>query len=137
MRQPPTYTTWKITCPSPEDAQALQQWLTPRIDLDRVWTDTVRTAPNGVEQVQAIPHRLSDYFAEIRMLSDLQGRSESFRLVFRRRPNAGRFWKDLMVNLLGEIQTGGQEVSVGLDSKGDSAPSAQSLAIAPGPKAAG
>jgi len=124
MRQPPTYTTWTITCRSPDDARVLRRWLAPRIDLNRVWTDTLRTAPNGTESVRAIPHRLGDYFTEIRMLPDAWGNSERFRLMFRRRPDAGRFWKDLMVNVLGEIQSGAEEASVELDSKGETAPAA-------------
>ena len=70
MRQPPTYTSWRITCQSPEEARALQQWLSSRIDLGRVLTDTVRVTPNGVEQVQTVRHRLGDYFAAIRLLPD-------------------------------------------------------------------
>jgi hypothetical protein len=122
MRQAPTYTTWKITCPSPEEAQALQQWLSSRIDLDRVLTDTVRVTPNGVEQVQTVRHRLGDYFAAIRMLPDSQANPAAFRLVFQRRPEAGRFWKDLMVNVLQEIETTPQKASIELDSKGEAEP---------------
>src|SRR6266481_3958162 len=33
-----------------------QQWLSSRINLDRVLTDTVRIIPNGVEQVQTVGH---------------------------------------------------------------------------------
>jgi hypothetical protein len=118
MRQPPTY-TWKITGHSPEDAQALQHWLSSRINLDRVLTDTVRATPNGVEQVQIVQHRLDDYFADIRMLPDSQANPTSFRLVFHRRPDSARFWKDLMVNILQEIETAPQKASIELDSKGE------------------
>src|SRR5262245_60743890 len=104
MREAPTYTSWKITCRSPEDAQALQLWLSSRIDLNRGLTDTVRTQPNGVEQVQEVEHRLSDYFADIRVLPDAHAKAETFRLVFHGKPEAGRFWKDLMANLLEEIE---------------------------------
>lgn len=117
MHQPPTYTTWKVTCQSAEEADALREWLASRIDLDRVVTDTVRTAPNGVEQVQVVQHRLGGYFSEIRILSDSQANPASFRLVFQRRPDGGRFWKDLMVSVLREIETAPQESSIGLDSK--------------------
>ncbi|HEV2949983.1 MAG TPA: hypothetical protein VGX70_21580 [Gemmataceae bacterium] len=122
MNQPPTYSSWKITCHSSDEAQALQQWLSSRIKLDRVLTDTVRVIPNGVEQAQTVPHRLGDYFASIRMLPDSQDNPASFRLVFHRRPEAGRFWKDLMVNILQETETGPQKVSVELDSKGEKEP---------------
>ncbi len=119
MRQPPTYTSWKLTCHSPEDAQALQQWLSSRINLDRVLTDTVRATPNGVEQVQTVQHWLGDYFADIRMLPDSQANPASFRLVFHRRPDSVRFSKDLMVNILQEIEAIPQKVSIELDSKGE------------------
>jgi len=122
MRQPPSYTSWKITCKSFEEAQALQQWLSSRTDLDRVLTDTVRVIPNGVEQVQTVRHRLGDYFAAICMLADSQANSASFRLVFHRRSKAGRFWKDLMVNILQEIETTPQKASIDLDSKGEMEP---------------
>jgi hypothetical protein len=122
MLQPPTYTSWKITCHSSEDAGALQQWLSSRIDLERVLTDTVRVTSGGVEQVQTVRHRLGDYFAEIRILPYSQATPASFRLVFHRRPEAGRFWKDLMVNILQEIEAAPQKVSIDLDSKEESAP---------------
>lgn len=122
MRQPPTYTSWKIACRSAEEAQALQQWLSSRTDLERVWTDTVRVAPNGVEQVQSVPHRLGDYFVDIRLLPDSQEDPASFRLVFHRQPEAGRFWKDLMVNILQELEASPHKASVVLDSKGETEP---------------
>ncbi len=86
MSQPPTYSSWKITCHSTEEAQALQQWLSSRIKLDRVLTDTIRVILNGVEQVQTVPPRLGDYFASIRMLPGSQANPASFRLLFQRRP---------------------------------------------------
>jgi len=85
-------------------------------------TDTVRVTPNGVEQVQTVRHRLGDYFAAIRMLPDPQGNPASFQLVFHRRPEAGRFWKDLMVNILQEIETAPQKASIELESKGETEP---------------
>ncbi len=122
MRQPPTYTTWEITCRSPEDAQALRQWLSSRIDLNRLVTDTVRTAPNGEEQSRTERHRLGDYFAAITPLG--ASAAASFRLTFQRRPDAGRFWKDLMVNILQEIESAPQSPTIELESKGENQPDA-------------
>jgi hypothetical protein len=122
MRQPQTYTSWKINCHLPAEGQTLQQWLSGRIDLDRVVTDTVRAFPNGVEQVQSVRHRLGDYFAAIRMLPDSQAAPATFRLVFQRRPDAGRFWKDLMVKILLELEATPQGPSIELDSKGEREP---------------
>src|SRR5687767_8965992 len=84
-----------------------------------VWKDSVRTVPNGEEQVREVPHRLGDYFAEIRTLPASRDSPESFRLVFCRRPDAGRFWKDLMVNVLEQIRTAPQKATVELESKAD------------------
>jgi hypothetical protein len=122
MRQPPIYTSWTIACHSPGAAQALHQWLSSRIDLDRVLTDTVRVIPNGVDEVQTVRHRLGDYFADIGTVPDSQANPAAFRLVFQRRPKAGRFWKDLMVKILQEIESAPQKASIDLDSKGEMEP---------------
>jgi hypothetical protein len=74
------YTSWTITCHSPEEAQSLKRWLSGRIDLDRVLTATVHTYPNAVEQEEPIPHYLGDYFADIQILLTLT--PSAFRLVF-------------------------------------------------------
>jgi hypothetical protein len=121
MRSPPLYVSWTVTGRSPEEARHLQRRLSGVIDLDRVFTDTVRTVPEGVEQVRQVPHRLGDYFASIRILSGPAG-SPSFRLVFHKLPQAGRFWKDLMVNVLEEIKAGPNGPSVVLGYKGDEEP---------------
>jgi hypothetical protein len=120
MHHLPTYTTWKITCRSADEVQPLREWLASRIELEREFTDKVRTIPNGVEMVQSVLHRLGDYFADICILPDAQADPTSFRLVFYRRPDARRFWKDLMVNVLQEIETTAPTVSIKMDSKGDS-----------------
>jgi hypothetical protein len=117
MRQPQIYTSWTITCHSPEESQALQRWLPSRIDLDRVLTDTIRTYPNAVGQVQSVPHRLGDFFADIQVLPART--PAAFRLVFHRLPGADRFWKDLMVNIIREIEAVPEKASVTLDYKGD------------------
>jgi hypothetical protein len=122
MREPPTYTSWKITCESPEEAQSLQKWLSSRINLDRVLTDTVRVTPNGVEEVRTVRHRLGDYFADIRILPILAATPALFQLVFQKRPDAGRFWKDLMVSILQEIKGSPQKASIEPDSKGEMEP---------------
>ncbi|HEV8059267.1 MAG TPA: hypothetical protein VGP68_05320, partial [Gemmataceae bacterium] len=120
--QPPTYTSWKISCNSSDGVHSLQQWLSSRLDLNRILTDTVRANPNGVEQIRTARHRLGDYFAAIRILPDAQANPESFRVVFQRRTEAGRFWKDLMVNILQEIENSPEKASVMLDSKGELEP---------------
>jgi hypothetical protein len=122
MRQPPVYTSWLVTCPSPEKAQSLQGWLSGRIDPDRVLPETVRAFPNGAEHVQVEQHRLGDYFADLRLLPADPDSPSSFRLVFRLRPGAGRFWKDLMVSILQEIEQAPEEANITLDEQGDEEP---------------
>jgi len=120
------YISWKITSRSAQEAQVLQQWLSSRIDLDRVMTDTVHATPNGVEQVQTVPHRLGDYFAAIRVVPDNSANTASLRLIFQRRPDAGRFWKDLMVNILQEIEGSAPTATIELDAKAESEPTQRS-----------
>jgi len=122
MQQTPSHTTWKITCRSSEQAQALQNWLSSYIDLDRVLADTVRVTPHGVPQVQTVRHRLGDYFAAIRVLPGSRADSASFQLDFSKRSDAGRFWKDLMVDILQEIEAAPQKAAIELESKGDVEP---------------
>ncbi len=79
--------------------------------------DTVRTMPDGVEEVQTVPHRLGDYFADIRIEPESATNPTSLRLVFHRQPNAGRFWKDLMVNIVQEIESHSGDAFIAMDSK--------------------
>jgi hypothetical protein len=72
--------------------------------------------------VQTVPHRLGDSFIDIRTLPDSQANPASFRLVFHKQPDAVRFWKDLMVNILQEIEATPQKPSIELDSKGEKEP---------------
>lgn len=119
MHREPALTIWKITCRSSEEAKAVEGWLSSQIDLNRAIVDTIRTAPNGVEKVEAVPHRLGDYFARIRVLPNCTNDSRCLKLGFERRADAGRFWKDLMVSILQEIEDSPQKPSVAFDSKGE------------------
>jgi hypothetical protein len=122
MKAPPIFTTWLVSCHSPAERVALQARLTDRINLDRVLVDEIHSFPEGVEQVESVRHRLGDYFEGIFHLGATPGADREFRLVFQRRPDVGRFWKDLMVNLLTEIRAAPETKTVTLDSKSDVAP---------------
>ena len=128
MFQQPTWMAWKIKCHSADEARLLERWLATRIDADRIWSDAARTGTGGVDQVQTVRHRLGDYFSAIRVLPDSEANPTAFQLVFQRRPEAGRFWKDLMVNILQEIEATPQKASICLESKG----SAETAASVPG-----
>src|SRR5260370_19373905 len=99
MPEQTTYTAWKITCHSTEEVKALQQWLSSRIELDRVVTDTVRVTPNGVEQVQTVRHRLGGYLSALQLSPRSQQNPASCLLVLPRRPDARRFCRDGLANI--------------------------------------
>ncbi len=122
MRPSPAFITWKITCPSREGAQALKHWLSSRIDLGRVVTDTIRFGAGGNEKTQLVQNRLSEFFSDIRVLTDEKAKPEVFRLVFQRRPDAGRFWKDVMVNIVHDVAAMPETKSIIVESKGDRQP---------------
>jgi hypothetical protein len=117
MRQSSTETSWKVTCLTHEDAETLRQTLVERIDLDRILKDTIRVVEAGMEREQIEPHRLGDYFTAINVLPDAQADPTAFRIVFHRLPTAGRFWKDLMVNVLQEIESSPQKPTILRDSE--------------------
>jgi hypothetical protein len=77
---------------------------------------------------QSVPHRLADYFADIRIVSESANESRCFLLVFRRLPDSGRFWKDMMVHLLQEIESSPEKPSLELESKGEMDPAESALA---------
>jgi len=122
MKAAPLYTTWLICCHSAADRNALQERLADLLNLDRELIDEIHRYPGGVEHVERVPHRLGDYFDRIFTLPGTPGADGELRLVFQRRPDSGRFWKDLMVNLLSEIQAAPPTKTVTLDSKSDEAP---------------
>ena len=94
MPKAPLYTSWLIHCRDAKAAALFARRLAEQVDPHRVIADVVRTSPGGVDQRQVVPHRLGDYFAAIRLLP-VDGDAAAWRLVFARRPDAGRFWKDL------------------------------------------
>jgi hypothetical protein len=129
MPQAQSFMSWNITCHSAEEAQLLQRSLVSDIDLDRVMMDTTSVASDGSQCVQRVPYRLGDYFAAIRILPDLDVNSASFRLVFHKRADAGRFWKDLMVNLVQEIEASPHTILVAFDCKGETMPAERDRAV--------
>src|SRR4051794_2161442 len=122
MRQPQTSTTWTIRCRSAAECVALREWLSDRLSLDRVVVQTLQTWPGAVEHRATVSHRLGDYFSAIHLQSESGNGSTSLVLVFQRRPDAGRYWKDLMVNVLQEIQASSLQPVIELKSKSEKEP---------------
>lgn len=121
MLEPQTYTCWRISCRTASDSRMLQSKVHSLISLDRRIVDRQRTFPNGKEVERQQDHLLRDYFSEISVISSDELVAK-FRLVFHRKSMAGRFWKDLMVTILGEVEANLETVSVELEYKGDKEP---------------
>jgi hypothetical protein len=69
---------------------------------------------------------VGDYFAAICITPDAPPSPASFHLMFHRRADAGRFWKDLMVRVLEELEARQRTSAIVLAAKGECDP----LAIA-------
>jgi hypothetical protein len=104
MRHDPDTISWLVCFPSGEEAATLKARLGSLLALDRQWIDQTRASPDGIEALRIETHRLSDYFQEIPILPGPLNEPSTFRLVFRRRPDAGRFWKDIMVRVLQDVR---------------------------------
>jgi hypothetical protein len=96
MRNGPQVIAWDVICPSAPDARAVRELLDREAAFDAVVAVTV--TGGGTTREEA--HRLRDYFQAIRVEPRSPEEPHSLRVVFQRLPNAGRYWRDLMVRLL-------------------------------------
>jgi len=122
MRHDPLFLLWTINCPSSEDCRRLQRWLPDEITPDAVVVDEVRGFPGRIETRCREPHRLGDYFESVQVFPSSECASRSFRLLFRRRPTAQRFWKDLMVRILQKVRAQAAQTTTTLEYRGDAEP---------------
>jgi hypothetical protein len=122
MRHDPLYMLWAVHCPSPEVSRELRQALPEQINADATFLDEVRAHPEGQEVCSVQPHRLGDYFASVRILPGRPESTSSFRILFERRPDAGRYWKDLMARILQQVRAAAPETTTTLEYRGDEEP---------------
>jgi hypothetical protein len=122
MRHDPLFLLWAVDCPSREDCRRLQQWLPEEITPDARVVDEVRASPEGIETCRRESHRLGDYFESIEVLPAAREAPTSFRLLFRRRPDAARPWKDVMVRVLERVRREAARTTTTLEYRGDEAP---------------
>jgi hypothetical protein len=122
MRHDPLFLLWAIHCPSPEDCRRLQRWLPDEITPETVFVNEVRAFPGGIETRFLEPHRLGDYFESVQVFPSSERTPASFRLLFRRRPTAPRFWKDLMVRVLQKVRQEAAQATTTLEYRGDEEP---------------
>ncbi len=121
MRHDPLFLLWQVECPSRDACQRFRGQLADETSADAVFVDEVRAFPGGMETRWQEPHRIGDYFETVQVLPPGPG-GTSFRLLFRRRPDAGPFWKDLMAWVLRE--RGAPGVTTSLLYRGDTEPQA-------------
>ena len=121
MRHDPLFLLWAITCSSSEDCRRLQHWLAGAIDPEAMFEDEIRASPDGIENLRRESHRVGDYFESVEVVPSAGAELTSFRLLFRRRPTAGRFWKDLVVRVLQKIRLEA-EATTALEYRGDEEP---------------
>jgi hypothetical protein len=122
MRHDPLFASWLVRCPSPEESQRLQQRLKTAIDPDATYADVVRAYPDSVESATTRTQRLGDYFATVRLFPAAPETPAWFRIVFHRRADAGRPWKDLMARVLQEIRDNSAGTTTALEYRGDEEP---------------
>jgi hypothetical protein len=122
MRHDPLFLLWVVNCATPEDARRLQQRLHAEISPDTPFVDEVRACPDGFEARSRELHRLGDYFESVRVLLATGQAPSTFGLLFQRRPDAGRFWKDFMARLLQGIRNEAVGVTTTLSYRGDEEP---------------
>src|SRR5947209_3032939 len=123
MRHDPRYLFWIVRSPSAEEAHQLQELLAHELSAETTFVDELRAFPDGVETVSRQPHRLGDYFERVRVVPEV-GQRGSFGILFHRRPNPGRFWKDLMALVLQKIRREAPSVTTALEYQGDEEPDA-------------
>jgi hypothetical protein len=95
------------------------------ITPDAVFVDEVRAGPDDAQVLRKESHRFGDYFVSIRVLPPAQP-EPTFRLLFHRRTDAGRSWKDLMARVLQGIRRTVPTTTATLAYQGDVEPQAMS-----------
>ena len=88
---------WLIRSSNPEKLAEAMQLAREGTKLENVYTNDIRRFPNGVEQVTYEDHLFSDYFESIEVLPVDE---KTFHIIFHKKENAKRFWKNLLVQLL-------------------------------------
>jgi hypothetical protein len=124
MRHDPLFLLWGIHCPSPEESLRLQKWLAAEITPEATFVDEVRAFPEGTEALRHEPHRLGDYFESVQVWPSAEAGAMAFRLLFRRRPDAGRYWKDLVARVLQQVRDKAAQTTTTLEYRGDEEPTA-------------
>src|SRR5260370_3327918 len=115
MRTDPLYLAWEIHCSTPQDASRIKKKMVEEIDVDRVLTIEIQSG--GVSKTAR--HRIGDYFETIQILPEINRNESTIRLVFHRRPEADRFWKDVMARVIRAADETGRPEAIKLTYRGN------------------
>src|SRR5437868_6992141 len=115
MRDDPVFLAYDVRCLSPDQAAKVEEVVRRLGSRDAVHTHTV----SGGGRTSEVSHRIVDFFEAILVLPRLGEDPRAFRLVFHRRPGAGRFWKDLMVRIVRAVEQMTPSAAVQLTYRGD------------------
>jgi hypothetical protein len=124
MRHDPLYLLWEIRCVSQEQSVSLQETLRRDTFSEATILDEKLTCSEKKELRQAEVHRIGDYFERIQIWPAADPASTSFYLLFQRRTDSGRFWKDVMVRVLGIVGHSATDATAKLVYRGDEKPEA-------------
>jgi hypothetical protein len=130
MRHDHRYISWLVRCGSEEQARDIRQGFEAFPITSLTFSDTVRAFPSGSEIHQSQPHLVGDYFTSVAILPETE--HSTFQLLFQRKPDAPRHWKDVMMYVLRMVREGGVRREAGsvqiiLKYRGDAWPPNQSV----------
>jgi hypothetical protein len=111
----PLYLAWDVYCTSPQDASRIRESLARAADVNRVLTIEIES---GGKSSKAF-HRIGDYFENIQVFLQTNGNPNTVRVVFHRRSEAGRFWKDIMARIVRSVDETGTRRAVRLAYRGN------------------
>ncbi len=115
MRSDPVFHAFDARCRSAEEAARVREALSASSGPDAVIPDLVRSRG----QEASVAYRVGDFFREVLTLPGVGGDACAVRVVFHRRPDAGRFWKDIMVRIVRAVEQTVPSAAVQLAYRGD------------------
>jgi hypothetical protein len=114
--------TCVIKCRTHEESDRVAQLAKDRVNLERAMPNVIRYYPHGTEVAIMRWYRLSDYFEEIKVQPEPSSDSPAFRLFFQPRADGDPYWKDVMVSILQDIRSAGEQVSITIERSSNSEP---------------
>jgi hypothetical protein len=106
--------SWLLKCDSGQ-LRHIEGVLRTETGPDAAVIDTVTAFPEGREVSESVSHRVGDYFREIQIGSEPNNGTAILKLTFHRRPDAGKFWKDVMMRILDSARRAGAEIELATD----------------------